>query len=101
MRTFIYKDTLISVSRMYGGSKHELTIYEIKKNTPTFLGHTTYHTSSTMGAISEVNAFLIENKIIPSAWSKRLSQCGDTEKLEKTLYYEYNRYQNKYNIVEI
>jgi hypothetical protein len=99
MRTFIFKDELKSISRTYGGSKHELTIYEVKKNTPEFLGRTTYHTSSTMGAISEANAFLIENKIIPSARSKRPKQWGNTEELEKTLYYDYNRYQNKYKIM--
>lgn len=91
MKRFIYKDGIIKTSKTYGYSVVECTIYAIKNNKVMLLGTCQYNTASTMGGISEVNKFLLDNKIICKTWSKR----GE----EKTNYYNCNN--GKYTIREV
>ena len=92
MKTFIYTDKVTSVSRTYGGSNHLCKIYKVVNNRPEYLGETTYCTRATMGAISEVNVFLLNNKHIPKTWS----MSSNT----KSNYYSTYQ-QNKYRIYEV
>ena len=100
MKQFIYTEKSVKINRTYGGAKIVLSIYRVKNNKPDWIGEKTYNTSSTMGAISEVNAFLINNKFILKTWSKRRSQMKDNDNMINTLYYSsYN--QDKYRIAEV
>lgn len=64
MKTFIYKET--AYYRKH--NNRELTIYQVKKNTPCYVGTLEYTTGSTKGAKAEVLQFLIDNKYIPKKY---------------------------------
>ena len=70
MKTFMYVEEFHRPNRTYGGAKVGLKVYQVKQNKPEFLGRVEYHTGATMGAVSEVNRFLKENKHVPKTWSK-------------------------------
>ena len=101
MKTFIFSQRIVKTSRTYGCSTIECTVYAVKNNKPTFLGNVEYNTASTMGAISEVNKFLLDNKHIPKTWSRRRSQTdnNDTKMYNSNYYHSFN--QDKYRIYEI
>ena len=92
MKTFIYKKT---AHHRRTRNNRELTIYEIKKNTPVYIGSVEYSTGSTRGAIHETFNYLMENGYIPKKYynSSRCDWMGSG--------YFYGDVRNHYNIVEV
>lgn len=106
MKTFIFKveNTTKNPSR-YGGRKQKAVIYQFKKGKLEYLGETHWHTAYYRGAISCVNEWLLENKIIPKIWSKgEQDSFYETHKCRGgyyTPYYMYRTDKSKYQILSI
>ena len=95
MKKFNFKEQIKKTSKTYGWQVKTCYIYQLKNNDIFDVGEVEYCTASTMGAISEVNKYLINNKYIPKTWSYELV---DNEKRLTKYYYRNN---GKYTITEI
>ena len=102
MKHFIFKvENTTKKPSVYGGRKQQATIYQIKNNKIYYIGKTRiWNTASYRGSESEVNEYLLENKLIPYSWSKGYS-FQEQHKKGKTLYTPYYNQNNKYEIKEI
>lgn len=91
MRRFVFYLTNTGRGK-YGGRYEFATIYEIKRKGLVAVGQTRkWCTASYMGSSGEVNAYLLEHKIIPKTWSRHYDGS-------LTEYYKIN---DKYEIKEI
>ena len=105
MKKFIYKLETISISKMYGGCDQQATVYQLKNNELIYLGTTRkWCTRGYMGAIGEVNDWLVRNGHI----SQRLFNIQNglrptlKHKDNGSFYYSYGYGKNqKYDIREI
>lgn len=102
MKHFIFKvENTTKNPSYYGGRKQQATVYQIKNNQACYLGKTRiWNTASYRGAESEVNEWLLENKIIPYSWSKGYD-FQEQHKKGKTKYTPYYNYNEKYEIKEV
>lgn len=108
MKRFYFKDEVIKVSKMYGSATRLCTIYELKKGDLEKVGEVSYNTASTMGAVSEVHKYLIDNKILSKALVKK-QQNGTSYANSKKGYSDYyygayfteDKTLKKYDIREI
>ena len=101
MKRFIYK-VVNEGSCKYGGRKEKAVIYRIGKNGLEYLGETRkWNTSSYRGSDSEVNEWLIENKIIPKTWSIAPGEWMEQYKYRGIYYTPYYYKNDKYEIQEI
>lgn len=102
MKKFYYKvENTTKNPSIYGGRKQKAIIYMVKKNKLICLGETrTWNTASYRGSDSEVNMWLLENKIIPKSWSKgyEWETLWTYRGIVYTPYYHINE---KYSIEEI
>ena len=102
MKRFYYKiENTTKNPSIYGGRKQIAKVYKIGRNGLEYLGKTEeWNTSSYRGSDSEVNEWLIENKIIPKSWSKGydFQTCTSYRGSYYTPYYNIN---DKYSIDEI
>ena len=96
MKTFIFSDTLLKVNRTYGGSTHLCRVYRVVNNVPSYIGEVNYNTSSTIGAIGEVNNWLTDNNFIPCSWNERSGKNQG-----KYYCYRTDAASKKYQIVEV
>ena len=102
MKRFVYKiENTTKKPSIYGGRKQQAIIYKVGKNGLEYIGKTrVWNTASYMGSDSEVNEWLLENKIIPKIWSKGY----DFQTLYKCrggYYSPYYYINDKYEIREI
>lgn len=102
MKRFYYKiENTTKNPSIYGGRKQIAKVYKIGKNGLEYLGQTRqWNTASYRGSNSEVNAWLIENKIIPKSWSKGY-EWETSLKCKGGYYTPYYHENNKYSITEI
>ena len=101
MRHFIFKiENTTKNPSIYGGRRQRAYIYQIKKNNINYLGCTEWHTSSYRGSESEVNQWLINNKIIPKTWSVAYS-FQSSKKYRGIFWTPYYNINSKYNIKEV
>lgn len=102
MKRFYYKiENTTKNPSIYGGRKQMATIYTIKKGKLIKIGISrVWNTASYRGSDSEVNAWLIENKIIPKIWSK--GHSWETQyKCKGGTYTPHYNINEKYEITEI
>ncbi|MGM9881472.1 MAG: hypothetical protein ACI31S_01360 [Bacilli bacterium] len=102
MKRFYYKvENTTKNPSIYGGRKQMATIYTIKKGKLITLGITRqWNTASYRGKDSEVNEWLLENKIIPKSWSKGY-EWETSLKCKGGYYTPYYHENDKYSITEI
>ena len=103
MKHFIFKvENTKKNPSIYGGRKQQATVYQIKNNKIYYVGKTRiWNTASYRGAESEVNEYLLENKLIPYSWSKGYEEIETILKKGKTKYTPYYHMNEKYEIREI
>lgn len=106
MKRFYFKDEVVKVSKLYGNATHKCTIYQNVKGDLIYLGTTDYNSSSCMGAVSEVNKYLIINKFISiNVVRKQQKGTSYADNKQGYSYYYYGAYgckeQQKYKIEEI
>ena len=101
MKHFIFKvENLTKNPSIYGGRKQKAIIYQIIKNKIKYLGETEWHTAAYRGAESEVNEWLLNNKIIPKTWS--VDYSFQTNKKYRGIFWTpYYNINSKYNIKEV
>lgn len=100
MKRFYFKDELEKVNKTYGGQKRNITIYQLKNNDIIKLGGVYYYTVSTVGAISEVNQWLYQNKYITKRDIEK--QTGDkVNKYNQYYFPKWNVKDNQYLIKEL
>lgn len=102
MKKFYYKiENTTKKPSIYGGRKQKAKVYRIGRNGLEYLGETRqWNTASYYGANSEVNEWLIENKIIPKIWSKGY-EFQSLYKCRGGYYTPYYNINDKYSIDEI
>ena len=100
MKSFVFKVTKTGKSK-YGGTYQYADIYIIKRGKLEHIGKTRkWCTSSYRGSYSEVNEWLLENKIIPKSWSKGY-EWQEQHKSRGIMYSPYYNLNEKYEIKEI
>lgn len=103
MKRFYYKiENTTKNPSIYGGRKQIAKVYKIGKNGLEYIGKTrVWNTASDSykGSESEVNEWLVENKIIPKSWSKGYDLTSIPYR--GSYYTPYYNYNNKYEISEI
>lgn len=87
MKTFIYKTEHKNAKY---GSNVTISIYQLKRNKPVFLGEVFYNTGSYMGTKHEVNKFLVTNKHLPKSYSRRSGYINYDFYGEDKKYYFYS-----------
>jgi hypothetical protein len=92
MKNFIYKETKHHNRTQ---NNRELTIYQIKNNTPKYIGSLEYSTGSTRGAQHEAFNYLMGSGYIPKKYynSSKCSWMGAG--------YFFGEVTKLYNIIEI
>ena len=63
MRTYLYTETTVKTSKMYGYRIQLVTVYRVKNNVPTWIGEFEYNTSSNRGHENNVSDWLVDQKI--------------------------------------
>jgi hypothetical protein len=103
MKRFYYKvENTTKNPSIYGGRKQQATIYQIKKGKLVKIGKTrVWNTASYRGSESEVNEWLLENKIIPKIWSTVEGDWCEKHKCKGGYYTPYYYINDKYSINEI
>ncbi len=103
MKRFYYTiENITKKPSIYGGRKQMATIYTIKKGKLIKIGITgVWNTASYRGSDSEVNEWLLENKIIPKTWSIGYPSFETAYKYRGIYWTPYYHYNEKYEIKEI
>lgn len=103
MKRFVFKvENTTKNPSIYGGRKQKAIVYQIKRGELIKIGETrTWNTGSYRGNESEVNVWLLENKIIPKIWSKEVGDWCEKHKCRGGYYTPYYFRNNKYSITEI
>lgn len=92
MKTFIYKEV---AHHNRTRNNREVTVYQIKKNKPIYIGFFSYSTGSTRGSQHEVFNYLMNNGYIPKKYYNS-SVCS-----WRGAGYFFGKVTEYYNIFEI
>lgn len=105
MKKFIFKVETLKISKTYGGCDQQAIVYQLKNNELIYLGTTRkWCTRGYMGAIGEVNNWLIKNGFLSvGLYNLQNDLPYKTKHKEYTsFYYNYGYGKNKkYDIREI
>lgn len=102
MKKFYYKvENTTKNPSIYGGRKQKATVYMIKNGELKHIGETKWNTASYRGSDSEVNEWLLENKIIPKTWSIGYPSFETTHKWRGIYWTPYYHINEKYSIQEL